>query len=242
MKYAQQPNKRTLIGRCSDKSFSNVLVIIKNDRRHFFDISYKILKSATLAVFIPGAATANGYGESSPWQFESYLERGANTALLDMIERKKGGYYDGFKTTINNSTITNVGTQINCNNVADATGNTAQNSQGGNSVLVDAAADITSTNTGNDSLTGTDSGTGSSQTTQDNSGTLNSDVTGSSVNTTTGGTRNGDTDNGLNNTQENSGNQSSTIADSVACDMRGSTVEGNVDGTFSGQELNGPVN
>lgn len=242
MRYAQLPIKKNVNRKFSEFSILTFSATRGIYRDEFLYKFYEFVKFAAVATLIPSAAAANGFSENRPWQFESYLERGANIALLDMIERKKGGYYDGFNTTVYNSTTTNVGTQINCNNLADATGNTAQNGQSGNSVLVDSVAEINSTTTGNDSLTGTDSGTGSSQTTQDNSGALNSDVAGSSVNTTTGGIKNGQTDNDLDNIQENSGNQTASISDSVACDMQGSTVEGNVDGTFSDQEINGPVN
>lgn len=200
------------------------------------------LSAAIFIMMIPGVVLANGYGESAPWQFPTATQKSVNIAAVDMMERKKGGYYDGFTTTVYSSTITNVGTQINCSNSADANGNIANNSQGGNSAQLDADATINSTSVANDSLTGTDSGTGSSDTTQSNSGELSSSVTESNVETATGGIVNGETDNDLSNTQDNSGNQTASVSDSIACDMDGSTLTGNVDGNFSGQQLNAPLN
>jgi hypothetical protein len=208
----------------------------------FFRAIWVATPSALVIATITLMAVTNGYVESSSWQFVSTNQKTANIAALDMLERKKGGYYDGFTTTIYNSTITNIGTQLNCSNIADAKGNQAQNSQGGSNGQLNAAANIDSSSVGNDSLTGTDSGTGTTDTNQTNSGELNSSVTGSEVETTTGGIINGATDNDLNNNQDNSGDQSATIADSVACAMDGSTITGNVDGTFSGQQLTAPLN
>ncbi len=87
---------------------------------------------------------ANGWYESRPWQFDTSADKANKAAVLDMIERKKGGYYDGFSTTINNNNYsnTNIGTQINCNNVADAVGNQATNSQVANSPNVNNSSGI----------------------------------------------------------------------------------------------------
>jgi hypothetical protein len=195
-----------------------------------------------VSIATPLSVHANGYGESSPWQFPTPNAKSVSLTALDVIERKKGGYYDGFSTTIHNSSVSNVGTQINCNIVADATANRAQMGQNGNSSLVEPESNLLSSSTGNESLTGTDSGSGSADTAQTNNGTLNSNVDGSSVTTTTGRIVNGSTDNRLANTQSNTGNQLATVDESVACAMDGSQLTGNVSGNFTGQTLTGPLN
>jgi hypothetical protein len=195
-----------------------------------------------VSIATPLSVYANGYGESSPWQFPTPNAKSVSLTALDVIERKKGGYYDGFSTTIHNSSVSNVGTQINCNIVADATANRAQMGQNGNSSLVEPESNLLSSSTGNESLTGTDSGSGSADTAQTNNGTLNSNVDGSSVTTTTGRIVNGSTDNKLENTQSNTGNQLATVDESVACAMDGSQLTGNVSGNFTGQTLTGPLN
>ena len=61
--------------------------------------------AATLAAAVllnAPAALANGWFESRPWQFQTSADRANNALLLDMIERKRGGFYDGFSTTITN--------------------------------------------------------------------------------------------------------------------------------------------
>lgn len=57
---------------------------------------------AILATGLCGPAIANGFGENRPWQFASPSERNARASTLDLMERKKGGYYDGFGTEIFN--------------------------------------------------------------------------------------------------------------------------------------------
>jgi len=86
---------------------------------------------APTAIFIlglsyAGAALANGLFENRPWQFETPSERIANIGTVDLIEKKKGGFYDSFdiNTTINNENTTIIeGDQINCTNASTATGN-----------------------------------------------------------------------------------------------------------------------
>ncbi len=72
------------------------------------------------------SALANGFSESRPWQFRTTADRANNAAVLDLIERKKGGYYDGFNITnnvTNNNTTNFAGDQVNCSVSANATGN-----------------------------------------------------------------------------------------------------------------------
>jgi hypothetical protein len=181
-----------------------------------------------------GEALANGWYESRPWQFDTSADKANKAAVVDMIERKKGGYYDGFSTTINNYNNTNVGTQINCNNVANATGNEAANSQVANSPTVTNTSGVKSSATGNEANnSGGGDGPGVSNG-QENSGTVSSGVTGSTSSSATGPINGGPSRQGLNNQQTNSGNQQASINGSTACDMTGSTVNGNVNSAISG--------
>ncbi len=185
-----------------------------------------------------GAALANGWYESRPWQFDTSADKANKAAVVDMIERKKGGYYDGFSTTVNNYNNTNVGTQINCNNVANATGNEAANSQVANSPTVTNTSGVNSSATGNEANNsggGTNGGDKPGVSNgQENSGTVSSGVTGSTSSSRSGPINGGPSTQGLNNTQTNSGNQQASINGSTACDMTGSTVNGNVNSAISG--------
>jgi hypothetical protein len=184
------------------------------------------------------AAHANGFGENSPWQFETPLETSANLAVLDMIERKKGGFYDGFKTVVYSTTVTNIGSQINCSNGASALGNSASNSQTGNAITTNLDGPISATALGNSASTQTGQDGGTSSNTQTNSGTQGSSVDGSTVDLTNGSSTNGGTLNDILNNQDNSGDQIAGVNSSTACDMTGNTVTGESTGGNSGQILN----
>src|SRR3954468_18739050 len=72
-------------------------------------------------------AAANGLGENGSWQFQTSQDKVNKGAVLDLIERKKGGFYDSFKTTVNNNNITNIDKQFNCSLGATTTGNAGSN-------------------------------------------------------------------------------------------------------------------
>jgi hypothetical protein len=194
---------------------------------------------ACLAVLISvGTGHANGFGESSPWQFRTANERAVNIGIVDVMERKRGGFYDGFTTTVTN--VTNIGAQINCNNVANAIGNEATNAQVGNSVSNDLSGDLSADTTGNSALSDIGSGSGTTGTEQSSSGAQTSSVSDSGVSLAAGSASNGATRNDLLNWQDNSGNQTAGVDSSTACKLAGATVTGNVDGSASGQILNAP--
>lgn len=174
----------------------------------------------------PLNASANGYLESRPWQFATPSERQTNAFVADMIARRQGGYYDGFQTNVSN--VTNIGTQVNCNNVADATANRATNSQVANSPQVQLASNFNSSAAGNTSTTPMN-GPGSSASDQSNTGAIGSSISGSDGSARSGAIRTGNSDQHLGNHQENSGNQSAQINDSTACDFNNSEVTGSVD-------------
>lgn len=186
-------------------------------------------------------AHANGWLESRPWQFQTSADRANNAVVLDLIERKKGGYYDGFSTTVNNYSNTNIGTQVNCSNVAEATGNWASNSQTANSPNVNNSSGVDSSATGNEASNAIDgggkgSGTSGAGANQDNSGNVGSNVSDSNSSSSSGPINSGTSQLDLDNDQRNSGNQYASV-DGTACDMTGSTVKGNV-----ASSIKGPLN
>jgi len=189
---------------------------------------------------VPVQAMANGFGESGPWQFATPAERQTNAQIADMLERRNGGYYDGFQTTVNN--VTNIGTQVNCNNVADANANTATNSQQANSPTVELASGITSGAIGNENSETQPGGNGSSSE-QTNSGTIGSSISGSDGSVHSGAIETGNSAQEVGNHQANSGNQSAQINDSTACALNGGSVSGEANSTGNSVESSGvPLN
>lgn len=182
--------------------------------------------AAAIGCALPsGAAFANGWYESRSWQFDTSADKANKAGVLDMIERKKGGYYDGFKTTVTNYNTTNIGTQVNCNNTADSRGNAADNGQTANSPTVGNSAGTSSGATGNTASNNSD-GKGGVDSGQTNSGTVSSGVTNSNTSTSSGAITTGSSNPVLNNSQQNSGTQTASIAGSTACDLTGATVTG----------------
>ncbi|MEX0921765.1 MAG: hypothetical protein WDZ84_03240 [Rhodovibrionaceae bacterium] len=110
--------------------------------------------SLSATSFAAGSAQANGFSESRPWQFRTTADRANNAAVLDLIERKKGGYYDGFNTNITNN-VTNTtnfaGDQVNCNVSASATGNASSGSMDADAgnASVSSSVSNSATTTGN---------------------------------------------------------------------------------------------
>lgn len=175
----------------------------------------RLLAVLAMTVSVAGfghGALANGFGESSPWQFRSPSDLIARTAVLDAWARYKAHGYGPASTTINNNTT--IGKQYNCVVSATSYGNWATNSTIANSP---SATGATALATGNSSNTTTDvwtpsGGVGNISTGQDNSGTVGASVHGSTT------VKNyGNAQQALNNTQTNSGTQMATVNGSTAC-------------------------
>ena len=49
--------------------------------------------AAIALVSSPVPALANNYGESLAWQFKTSTDRANQAVLLDLIAKKRGGYY-----------------------------------------------------------------------------------------------------------------------------------------------------
>lgn len=188
-------------------------------------------------------ALSNGLLENRPWQFQTSADKANKSVVLDLIERKKGGYYDGFNTYVTNNT--NIGSQVNCNNNANATGNIADNGQAGPNTAANGNPNISADSTGNSDTTTTQadgagnggqvgSGTTTQTGSQDNSGAIGSSVDNSDIDNSFGDVTNGDTNQALNNNQDNSGNQTAGVDGSTACNFDGATVTGTVFPSTSG--------
>jgi hypothetical protein len=190
---------------------------------------------AVAAALVP-QSWANGINENGSWQFQTSQDRVNKGAIVDLIERKKGGFYDSFKTTVNNNSYTYIDRQINCTLSSSASGNAGTNamdaatSSPGVSNSSNTSAN-TAANTATNGISqagfpgvlvaGTPTYPSSSSlgNNQSNSGTLSSGVSGSATNSTTGAISadGGRTDQVLNSTQNNTGAQASSITGSTAC-------------------------
>lgn len=159
----------------------------------------------TLSLAAAMPAAANNFGESLAWQFMTPGDLAAQTALRDMIERRRGGGYAAPNYT------TNIERQYNCSVAATATGNNGTQTALANSPSVTGA---TSTSTGNGNSAEATGGRTSADiaNSQANSGAVGSSVTGGTTTAV-----NGVAWQALNSSQTNSGNQSASVQNASAC-------------------------
>lgn len=120
---------------------------------------------------IAGPAFANNYNESTGWQFKTSSDRANQGYVLDLMEKRRGGYYQAptYTTTIER--------QYNCGVTATATGNADSQTALANSPSVTGA---TSLATGNDASSVLNGG-GGAKTGQNNSGKVSSGIDRKSV-------------------------------------------------------------
>jgi hypothetical protein len=197
-----------------------------------------VARAALMAVLSLTAqqASANGLGENGSWQFQTSQDKVNKGAIVDLIERKKGGYYDAFKTTINNTTY--IDKQFNCSVGATTTGNAGSNGM----TATTSSPSVSNPSTTSSGTTANSASNGVNQTgvgrvlvagaggianppqsvvdsDQANSGNLSSGISGSSTNSTTGAISadGGRTDQALNSLQTNAGTQTASISGSTAC-------------------------
>jgi len=67
--------------------------------------------------------------EGLPWQFQTSADKANKAVVLDMMERKKGGYYDSFKANYYTTNNTYIRRQYNCGQNATATGSASESGQ-----------------------------------------------------------------------------------------------------------------
>lgn len=151
----------------------------------------------------PAPALANNYLENLGWQFKTSADRANQAAVLDMIAKRRGGYYAAptYTTTIDR--------QYNCSIAATATGNSDAQTALANSPTANGA---TSTATGNANTTQLGDGRSDVDGRQDNSGAVSSGVVGG-----TSAEGHGPVWQALNTDQTNSGDQRAGVQGSAAC-------------------------
>lgn len=185
---------------------------------------------AMIATLGAGNACANGFGENGAWQFQTQQDRVHKGAVLDMIERKKAGFYDSMKPVYNYTT--NIQRQYNCNMTASSSGNTGTNStmaspssptvNSSGTTAANTSAN-SATNSSGQNGTGSTSSTGTTgsglQNSQSNTGQLQSGVTDSTTSSATGDVSagGGSSEQALNSQQTNSGTLTASITGSSAC-------------------------
>ena len=199
--------------------------------------SSAVIKWLTGAVLVsPLLATpalSNGLGENYPWQFQTTQDKVNKGAIVDLIERKKGGFYDAYNPNITNNTY--IDKQFNCSVTSGATGNAGSNglTAATSSPTVSATDAINAASSGNSATNGLAQNglpgilfaalntepSGALRNDQQNQGNLSSQVSGSSSGSSTGAISSdgGQTHQALNSTQSTSGYQTSTISGSTAC-------------------------
>ena len=162
----------------------------------------------SLMCVLPLAGHANGYGESGSWGFQTNQDKVNKAYVLDMIEKKKNGYYNAIKSTYNYNTY--IDKQVNCTLSAVTTGTSGTNG------LEASTSSPVLNNTGTTAASGA---ANSASNGQSSSGALNSSVSGSSNSASTGqvAANGGVTDQVLNSQQSNSGVLTSSISSSSAC-------------------------
>ena len=158
----------------------------------------------TTSLALPHVASANNYGESVGWQFRTSGDKVNQAALLDLIQKQRGGYYSA---PVYNTTIAR---QYNCSIAPVATGNQDYQSATANSPTVTGATSQASGNA--NAATATDGHGAALDTQQSNMGAVSSGVAGS-TDTSVHGTAS----QALNATQSNSGTQSASVSSSSAC-------------------------
>lgn len=197
-------------------------------------LSQRFLSGLSLLVgfwMIATPAQANGYGESGSWNFQTQTDRVNKAFVLDMIEKRKNGFYNAIRSTYNYNTY--IDKQVNCtlsavtngtsgtNGLEASTSSPVLNNTGTTSAS--GAANSASNGLSQASLTGVFNTNatppGSISSGQSSSGALNSSISGASNSASTGqvAANGGITDQVLNSQQSNSGVLTSSISASSAC-------------------------
>lgn len=194
----------------------------------------------TLAALFGAAAPAlaNGIGENGAWQFQTNADKVSKGAIVDLVERKKGNYYNAFQTVNHIANTTFIDRQFNCGVSATSSGNSGSNGMTANtssptvnntgstsaSTAANSASNGLSGNLPSGVINGTaiplGAGAGELSNSQSNAGTLSAGVSGSASNAVTGAVTagGGRSDLALNSDQQNQGSQQvASIAGSTAC-------------------------
>ncbi len=203
-------------------------------KRHLPVLFCRLALGAALVAAAPLAQAQVWAVEGLPWQFQTAADKANKAVVLDIMERKKGGYYDSFNPTYNTTNNTYIRRQYNCGQTSTATGSAADSGQQATVSSPDtrntSGNDLDSI--GNTSSTGPQetvslrprgegAGSASASTDQANSGPITSQVTDSpsfSRSAPINASR-GRSEQALNVHQRNSGTQTASVQGSTACDF-----------------------
>lgn len=163
-----------------------------------------ILLAVALIVTPAAPALANNYSESLAWQFRTAADQVNQAIILDLLEKRRSGYYAP------PSYVTNIERQVNCSLAASATGNAGSQSALNNSPQLTGAS-AAATGNASDLLNWGHTGTGVASD-QFNTGTVGAGVVGS-----TSASVQGTGWQALNSTQSNGGDQIAEVNRSTAC-------------------------
>ncbi|RYG05618.1 MAG: hypothetical protein EON92_20740, partial [Burkholderiales bacterium] len=149
-------------------------------------------------------ALANGIGENGAWQFQTNADKVAKGAIVDLVERKRGNYYNSFQNVNHITNTTFIDRQFNCGVTATSSGNSGSNGMTANTSSptvnnTGSTSASTSANSASNGLSGTlpsgvingtsvlgAAGAGQLSNTQSNAGSLSAGVSGSASNAVTG--------------------------------------------------------
>lgn len=159
-----------------------------------------------IALIVAPAAPvlANNYGESLAWQFRTSADQANQAIILDLLEKRRSGYY-----ALPNY-VTNIDRQFNCSVAATSTGNADSQTALNNSPQLTGAS-AAATGNASDVLNWGHSGT-SAANDQLNTGAVGAGVVGS-----TNASVQGTGWQALNSTQSNGGDQTAEVDRSTAC-------------------------
>jgi hypothetical protein len=181
-----------------------------------------------VAAVASSAALANGLFENRPWQFQTSADRANKAIVLDLIERKKGGFFDAFGPAQN--TFFN----MDCVITADATGTNSESEMTAStsSPHIAPGSDLVADSTGNEALNA--GGSGPLNNTQTNTGNQSSSVFDNTATVGDVDASGGTSDQVLNNDQVNLGDQHASVNDSTACSVRHVQGGGSANNQVSG--------
>ena len=168
--------------------------------------------AARLSLCVAMPVAANGPGENIHWQFETSTDKANKAIVMEMIQKRKNGYYAPpvYYTTIER--------QYNCNLNATSKGNEGTNTNLANSPSTAGATSIAKGNESVTSVGGGAAGGGSSpQGSAVNGNQSNSGSVGSNVKGQTTTSVDGKAWQALNSDQANSGDQTASVNNSSAC-------------------------
>lgn len=183
---------------------------------------FRVLAGYSAVFCLTGVVQAQGWmSEGVPWQFQTSADRVNKAVVNDMLEKKKGGYYDAFQ--INSHTT--IERQFNCNFSPSSSGSTSSLGQDAraSSPGVTGSSGNSAGATGNSNAnSGSLNQGGSVSSSQSNSGQVSAGVSASNSSTqispinAAGGSARQD----ANVSQINSGSQTTSVSGSSACEFQ----------------------